>query len=236
MLFIEGEARFANELAGILDRTASAAVGMPSTFPRVECVLIAAVTKVGGGLTETRVVDPNQGDSEEAAHLSDTFEKVSWLFRYGYVPVGSVRADVKATSQRARIHHLSWAQCNPPPDTTGLVISLFVESSGGGMSLAELLSLIETRLAGRQDLVLKLQETVATTLGDAFLPSLDARFDDALAHSSIQVFDLRGVPAIRGDLPAGVGDVHFSSDLGASVPLTVEAIAALPEEARSILP
>jgi hypothetical protein len=104
------------------------------------------------------------------------------------------------------------------------------------MSLAELLSLIETRLAGRQDLVLKLQETVATTLGDAFLPSLDARFDDALAHSSIQVFDLRSVPAIRGDLPAGVGDVHFSSDLGASVPLTVEAIAALPEEARSILP
>lgn len=32
------------------------------------------------------LVGPNQGDSEEAAHLSDTFEKVSWLFRYGYVP------------------------------------------------------------------------------------------------------------------------------------------------------
>lgn len=150
--------------------------------------------------------------------------------------VGLVRADVKATSQRARIHHLSWAQCNPPPDTTGLVISLFVESSGGGMSLAELLSIIETRLSGRQNLILKLQETVATTLGDAFLPSLDARFDDALAQSSIQIFDVMGVPAIRGDLPSGVGDVHFSSDLSASVPLSAEGITKLPDEARAILP
>jgi hypothetical protein len=104
------------------------------------------------------------------------------------------------------------------------------------MSLAEVLSAIETRLAGRQDLVLKLQETVATTLGDALMPSLEARFDDALAHSSIKVFDLRAVPAIRGDLPAGVGDVHFSSDLGASIPLNAEAIAALPDEARALLP
>jgi hypothetical protein len=40
------------------------------------------------------IVDPNHLDSEGAAHLSDTFEKVSWLFRYGHV----------SESEATRIH------------------------------------------------------------------------------------------------------------------------------------
>lgn len=149
---------------------------------------------------------------------------------------GNVRIDVKSSTERRRIHHLSTEQCEPPEGSVGLLASVFVESSGGGKSLRELIENIESSLVGCEDLILKLQETISGTLGEGLHAAMSARFDDRLAFSSLQFYDLATVPAIRGDLPPEVSGVHFRSDLTHSAILSEVQIEAMSEAALQFLP
>jgi hypothetical protein len=127
---------------------------------------------------------------------------------------GNVRLDVKTAVGRQRIHTFSYAQCNPPSGTTAVVASLFVEQVAGGISLQQIVREIETLIATNVELVMKLHDTVAATLGRSLREALSVRFDQHLASSSLQLYDLRSVPAIRNE-PPGVSDIHFRSDLSA---------------------
>lgn len=147
-----------------------------------------------------------------------------------------VRLDVKASGDRTRAHHLSAEQCQPPSGTTGLLVSIFIEGSGGGTSLGDLLAQIEHRLGANNALILKVQETVAETLGDTLPASMAMRFDDRLAQTSVQIYDLRAVPAIRDGIPPDVSQVHFRSDLSRTKPLSVADIAELSPIGRAMLP
>jgi hypothetical protein len=123
------------------------------------------------------------------------------------------RVECKASSSGMRLHSLSWEQCNPPPGPA-LVASLLVDSAGGGTSVRELMARIEDRLAGNPEAATRLRETVAATMGITLRSCLEVRFDEAACHASLQWFDLRSVPAIRGELPAGVSGLRFVSNLG----------------------
>ncbi len=149
---------------------------------------------------------------------------------------GNVRLDVKASAERLRIHHLSAEQCQPPEGTIGLLASLFIEGSGGGQSLRELVIAIETALGGREDLILKVQETVAETLGESLPSAMGARFDDRLALASLRFYDLATVPAIRDGVPPEVSGVHFRSDVSRTEPVTESDVQAMSETALQFLP
>lgn len=69
------------------------------------------------------------------------------------------------------------------------------------------------RTAGNGDLVLKLREVVASTMGGSLHEVLTASFDVRLAETSLRFFESCDIPAIRGQLPPGVSDVHFTADL-----------------------
>jgi hypothetical protein len=125
----------------------------------------------------------------------------------------NARIDVKAASGRLRAHTFSYEQCTPPPGTVAVVASLLVEQSSGGITLRSLVSEIEVSIAAYPDLVLKLREVVAATLGTGLIEALAISFDAKLAESSLCFYDLRKIPAIREPLPNGVSDVHFRSDL-----------------------
>jgi hypothetical protein len=84
--------------------------------------------------------------------------------------------------------------------------------------------------------VLKLHVIVAGTLGTTLNESLGVRFDDRLADSSLQFFDLADIPAIRDNLQPGVSDVHFRSDLSAMKPTPVEAIIEREPAFEDMLP
>jgi hypothetical protein len=75
---------------------------------------------------------------------------------------------------------------------------------------------VVARIASKHDLVFKLHEVVAATLGESLSDAFSVRFDIRLADSSLRYFRLNDIPAIRGPLPAGVTDVHFRSDLSAA--------------------
>lgn len=133
------------------------------------------------------------------------------------------RVECKASSSGMRLHSLSWEQCNPPPGPA-LVASLFVDSAGGGTSVRELMARIEDHLVENPEAATRLRETVAATMGIALRPCLDVRFDEAVARASLQWFDLRDVPAIRGELPDGISGLRFTSNFGITPPINPTAL------------
>lgn len=149
---------------------------------------------------------------------------------------GNLRVEVKATQGRARVHHLSYEQSNPPRGTVVVLVSMFVESSGGGQSVGELLREIEARLAGRQDALMRLREVFADTIGSAVIAALDERFDRHLAEGSVQLFDMAEVPAVRGPLPQGISQVRFRADLGGCTPRSARYFQARSNAAEDLLP
>jgi Putative PD-(D/E)XK family member, (DUF4420) len=137
--------------------------------------------------------------------------RVSPVESFDFVALDA-RVEAKATSTGLRIHSFSWEQCNPP-DGPALIASFRVERAGGGMTLRTLIDRIEARLHAAPEAAARLRETIASTMGQTLPQVLDISFDEVLCRASLQWFDLREVPAIRGDLPAGVGSLRFMSDV-----------------------
>jgi hypothetical protein len=132
--------------------------------------------------------------------------------RFDFVD-GDVRLDVKATSKRQRSHVFSYEQCNPPPGTIAVAASLFAERVSNGLSMRKIIAGIASDVASNPDLVFKLHEVTASTLGSSLNEALEVTFDAKLAESSLKFFDLAELPAIRSNLPDGVSEVRFRSDL-----------------------
>jgi hypothetical protein len=136
---------------------------------------------------------------------------------------GDIRLDVKTAAGRLRSHTFTYDQCNPPPGTVAIVASLFVERIASGISLHDLVRGIEMLAGEDTNLIMKLHETVAETLGKSIQEALTFRFDERLAASSVEFYDLRSIPAIRGEPPVGVSDIHFRSELSGLKPIDVDS-------------
>ena len=150
--------------------------------------------------------------------------------------IGDVRLEVKSAASRQRVHNFSFEQCVPPSGTVGVLASLFVEGSGGGLTLLELVQRIEAQLSGNEELMLKLHETVAECLGSDTADSLALRFDEELATSSYQVYTLEDIPAIRECVPGEVSNIHFRSDISRTTEADVGHLASQSAYARALLP
>lgn len=150
--------------------------------------------------------------------------------------VDNVRLEVKASGTRQRAHEFSMEQCSPPPDTDGVLVSLFVEASGGGTSLLNLIERIEEQLGGDAALLLKLQEVIAEGLGNNASAALSMRFDESVARSSLQVYELAAIPAVREQIPAEVSQVRFRSDLSRMTAANTTALASRNNKLKSLLP
>ncbi len=144
---------------------------------------------------------------------------------------GPLRLDVKTTTGRLRSHILSFEQANPPAGTVAVIASLFVERVGSGLSLRELLNELEAMLAVSPDLLIKLQEQTAATLGSSLQPSLVVQFDIALSRDSFRLFRASEIPSIRGELPVGVSAVHFTSDFSGVEPVQPSELEPEAKEA-----
>lgn len=150
--------------------------------------------------------------------------------------IGNVRLDAKATAGRVRVHSLSYDQCNPPPGTIGALASIFLERMDAGESLSSMVQEIENAVSAEPSLVLKLRELVAQTLGASLSESMHLRFDLDLARTSLRFFELRTIPAIRGDLPSGVIDVHFKTDLSGTPSISLAELRTRDAALYELLP
>jgi hypothetical protein len=150
--------------------------------------------------------------------------------------VDEIRMETKATSNRVRTHHFSFDQCSPPHGTTGVLASMFVEQAGGGQSVRELIVDIEGKIGTDNEARVRLNATIAASLGSSLPAALQMRFDDRLARSSLLFFDLADVPAIRGDIPRGVSEVRFRADLSGTAAHQLNSLREKSESLGRLLP
>ena len=123
------------------------------------------------------------------------------------------RLEVKSFSGDIRLHHFSLEQLHPPEDIRALVISVSVENSQAGVSIADLREKIQTHLGSNLDSLLHVDRVIALTLGDAWQQASEARFDERLAEESLAFYETSAIPSVNPNLPTGVSGVHFRSDL-----------------------
>jgi hypothetical protein len=148
----------------------------------------------------------------------------------------SQRLEVKSASGEERNHYFTLEQLHPPAGTRVLVASLFVKRAGGGQSLAELLDRVRPRVTGDPNLFLQVDRVVAASLGQSWRNALDDRFDCERAQESLQFYDAQSIPRIGQNLPPGVSDVRFKSDLTKATPLGIVALREAGGLFQAVLP
>ena len=134
---------------------------------------------------------------------------------------GPQRLEVKSTKQRTRKHSFSHRQLQPPLGTRVAIVSVFVESAGGGPTISTLVERIRRRVAIPPALR-KLDYVVASTLGTDWRSSVDAAFDSELASESLRFYEVEAVPSLPYEVPPGVSDIRYVSDLSRTPALTRE--------------
>ena len=126
---------------------------------------------------------------------------------------GNQRIEVKSARGRVRRHYFTLEQLHPPANVKLVVASMFVEASDEGTSLVELLEQIRSQLSGSPDLMLKVEKVVGLTLGESWRHAMGERFDRKLAEESLAFYEPMHIPRIDSDIPSGINEVRFRSDL-----------------------
>ena len=134
---------------------------------------------------------------------------------------GPERIEMKSTSRSNRMHRFSHRQLHPPAGTRVAIGSVFVESSGGGLKVATLLERIRRRV-GSLGALRRLDYVVASTLGTDWRTGVEAGFDSELASESLRFYQIEEVPSLPADVPHGVSDIRYVSDLSGAQALSVE--------------
>ena len=194
---------------------AEAITQLAGIFQRLTATARESVAGLVGELV--LIAGANDAVSAVAAWRCDPDE------RYDF-SAGELRLEMKSSMTRRRVHGFSFEQCDVPPGCRGIVGSVFVERSAGGLTLEGLLDIIANRLSKAPNSMFRVQQTLANTLGAGLPDALSFTFDYTLARTELAFFELQSIPAIRGMLPPFVSQVRFISDLSADTRASVEAL------------
>ena len=126
---------------------------------------------------------------------------------------GNHRIEVKSAQGELRRHHFSLAQLLPPAGTTLAIVSVLVNRAGGGTSVDDLIDELRSLLSGSPHRLLRLYKVITLTLGARWREAELEMFDRFAARQSVTFYRPSDVPMVSPDLPPGVGNVRFSSDL-----------------------
>ena len=126
---------------------------------------------------------------------------------------GKDKIEVKSTSKNRRIHSFSIEQLNPNFNSNLLIVSIFAIKSGMGKNVLDMISLIEKRIK-KNELIFKLNEIIAQTLGNDFEKIFEVNFDYQYGVDNIKYYNFKSIPTIQiNHIPKEVTNVKFESDL-----------------------
>lgn len=125
------------------------------------------------------------------------------------------KIEVKSTISHIRQHHFRLEQLHPPDGTTLLVASILVERTGSGSSVIDLAHKIRVRLNNRPELLMHIDRLIGLTLGESWRYAVEDSFSMEMAELFLGFFEPNAIPCVSLDLPVGVSDVRFKSDLTA---------------------
>jgi hypothetical protein len=132
--------------------------------------------------------------------------------RYDFAS-GLYRLEVKTSADRSRHHYFSLEQVHPAAGVRVAVASIFIEQSAGGVSLGELWDAIREAVGDTAELRLKIDEICFQALGNTWQEARSAKFDGTLAAESLVFYDVEDIPRLPIDLPVGISEIHFRSNL-----------------------
>lgn len=123
------------------------------------------------------------------------------------------KIEVKSTSGDKRSHIFSLEQLSPEDGSSLLIASVFVNNTGVGKSIFDLVDMISAKCSSI-DCKLKLLEVVLKTIGPHTNECANLFFDYKFAVGTLHYYDSRLIPSInKEDVPSAVSAVHFRSDL-----------------------
>ena len=140
---------------------------------------------------------------------------------------GDHRIEVKSTSGDVRRHHFSLLQLLPPAGTTLAIVSVVANRTSGGTTINNLIDELCSVFSGSPHRLLRLYRVVTLTLGARWREAELEMFDRYAAKQSLAFFRPSDVPMVSPDLPTGVSNVRFSSDLTGKTPYSIREARAL---------
>ena len=149
---------------------------------------------------------------------------------------GNHRIEVKSVQGEVRRHQFSLTQLLPPEGSSLVIASVIVNRAGGGTTINDLIDELRALVSGSPDRLLRLYKVITLTLGARWRESELEMFDRSAARESLAFFRPSDVPKVNPDLPTGVRDVRFSSDLTGKVPYSVPELRALGGLIGSAIP
>lgn len=129
---------------------------------------------------------------------------------------GSSYVEIKSTIDRVRIHFFSLQQVYPPDGTNLMIASVLIKESSDGASVLDLWNHAKILAGENYELRLKIDSICTEVLGAEYQKSIFKCFDVNEARSSLAFYDINIIPKLSNEVPEGVTDVKFKSDLSYS--------------------
>jgi hypothetical protein len=148
---------------------------------------------------------------------------------------GSQRVEIKSCSRASRRHNFSLDQLTLGGASTGIVISVVTQRAGGGVSVSDLAGKVRAQVAAHPRLLLKIDRTIALTLGESSSLALDERFNEVHARESIAFFDVKNIPRPTG-IPDQIANIRFDADLSSVPQLSLAALRQSTSLVKAIIP
>lgn len=126
---------------------------------------------------------------------------------------GKQRLEVKSTTRSHRIHSFNLEQVLPLHDTRVVIASFILEERGTGISINDLWLQTLTNAQMTTELKERLSRIVSISLGRDWRQARYVRFDADNALRNLKFYDAVLIPKVDPDVPAGVSDIHFNSEL-----------------------
>ncbi|HUU26884.1 MAG TPA: PD-(D/E)XK motif protein [archaeon] len=133
------------------------------------------------------------------------------------------RIEVKSTGDRIRDHYFSLEQVYPAAGVSVVIASLFVEECTNGCSLSELWDKARQAAKNNLDLRLKVDKICVETLGSDWEQARSLSYDMRLAKQSLKFYRVEDIPKVSDNLPSGVSEVRFRSDLSGVTALDIDS-------------
>ncbi|PKL40408.1 MAG: hypothetical protein CVV44_02060 [Spirochaetae bacterium HGW-Spirochaetae-1] len=122
------------------------------------------------------------------------------------------RLEVKSSS-KTRCHYFSFQQVYPPDNIDLIIASVIVKESSSGLSLLDLWDNAKEIAGDDFELRSKVDRICTESLGTDFQKNLFKCFDLNIAKSSLIFYHISEIPKVPREIPAGVSEITFKSDL-----------------------
>ena len=172
-----------------------------------------ADTTIAGLWSELLIIE-RSSDAEKAIEAWRNETESSYDFS-----LGTQRLEIKGTTGDSRNHNFSLDQLEVGQEVGLFVGSVLLNRSSLGVSVSELVERIASRIGNNStEEIRTLERTIIATLGE----EVKYRYEDAV--QSLRIYEGKNIPKVKPDVPAGVSNVRFQSDMSFTEPIKLDQL------------